>query len=90
LHDASVRRLLGRHLKNTFAAARLSRVPAVVDAAIRAAARDQRTFDDLVEIGLGRGVITPRVAGGLVAGLVTDLRRRRPPADQHEPSDTSK
>ena len=90
VHDASVRRLLGRHLKNTFVAARLSRVPAVVDAGIRAAARDQRTFDDLVEIGLGRGVITPRVAGGLVAGLATDLRRRRPPADQHELSGTSK
>jgi hypothetical protein len=47
----------------------------VVDAGIRAAARDQRVFDDLVEIGLGRGLITPRLAGGLVRGLGT----RTPP-----------
>jgi menaquinone-9 beta-reductase len=90
LHDASVRRLLSRHLKNTYVAARLSRVPPVVNAGIRAAARDQRTFDDLVEIGLGAGVITRRVAGGLAASLVGDHRRRRPPADQHIRSGTPK
>jgi menaquinone-9 beta-reductase len=98
LHRQSVRRLLGRHLKNTFVAARLSRVPAVVDAAIRAAARNQQTFDDLVEIGLGRGVITPRVARGLAAGLaaqlsttvLTPLPSRRPSADQRIRTSTPK
>ena len=67
----SVRRLLGRHLRHTAVSSRLSRMPAMVDAGIRASARDGAVFDDLVEIGLGRGVITPR----LVAGLVGDLAR---------------
>jgi flavin-dependent dehydrogenase len=62
-----------RHLRHTFVAARLSRVPTVVDAGIRAAAKDQRAFDDLVEIGLGQGLLTPRLANGLVTGLVTGL-----------------
>ena len=59
-HRASLRRLLARHLRHTFVTSRLSNAPAVVDAGIRAAARDQRVFDDLVEIGLGRGILTPR------------------------------
>jgi geranylgeranyl reductase family protein len=73
LHRRSVQRLLARHLRHTFVAARLSRVPTVVDAGIRAAAKDQRAFDDLVEIGLGQGLLTPRLANGLVTGLVTGL-----------------
>jgi menaquinone-9 beta-reductase len=88
LHRASVRRLLARHLRNTFVAARLSRVPAVVDAGIRAAARDQRTFDDLVEIGLGRGVITPRLAGGLVTGLAGTSRSARSLRHRHHRTST--
>ncbi len=69
-HRAAVRGLLARHLRHTFVTSRLSAVPRVVDAGIRAAARDQRVFDDLVEIGLGQGVLTPRLAGGLLRGLV--------------------
>lgn len=94
LHGESVRRLLAQHLKSTFVAARLSRVPAVVDAGIHAAARNQRIFDDLVEIGLGRGVIAPRLAGGLATGLVPGLLlrhpRRRPPGDQRPSTSTPK
>jgi flavin-dependent dehydrogenase len=70
-HRGEVRRLLARHLRHTFVTSRLSNAPAVVDAGIRAAARDQRVFDDLVEIGLGQGLITPRLAVGLVRGLGT-------------------
>jgi geranylgeranyl reductase family protein len=70
-HRAEVRRLLARHLRHTFVTSRLSNAPAVVDAGIRAAARDQRVFDDLVEIGLGQGLITPRLLGGLARGLGT-------------------
>jgi flavin-dependent dehydrogenase len=77
LHRVAVRRLLARHLRHTSATSRLSTVPAVVDAGIRAAGRDQRVFDDLVEIGLGRGLITPRLAGGLLRGLGTH------PGDPH-------
>lgn len=76
-HAAAVRRLLGRHLQHTWVAARLSRRPAFVDAGIRAAGRSQGVFDDLVEIGLGGGRITPRLATGLARDLVTGIR---PPA----------
>jgi flavin-dependent dehydrogenase len=69
LHRAAVRGLLGRHLRHTFATSRISRVPAVVDAGIRAAARSQRVFDDLVEIGLGQGLLTPGLVGGLTDSL---------------------
>jgi geranylgeranyl reductase family protein len=71
LHRTSVRRLLGRHLRHTAVTSRLSTVPAVVDAGIRASARDQRVFDDLVEIGLGQGLLTARLAGGLGRSLST-------------------
>lgn len=74
-HRRDVRRLLGRHLHHTWVTSRLSRHPAVVDAGIRAAARSEGAFDDLVEIGLGRGRVTPRLAAGLMAGLTTSPRR---------------
>ena len=66
-HRRSVRSLLGRHLRHTTVASRLVARPVVLDAGVRAAARDQRVFDDLVELGLGRGRITPSLLGGLVA-----------------------
>jgi geranylgeranyl reductase family protein len=71
LHRRSVRRLLARHLRHTFVASRLSDLPAFVDAGIHAAHRDQGVFDDLVEIGLGRGLITPRLLAGLATTAVT-------------------
>lgn len=70
-HRRAVRGLLGRHLKHTWVAARLSRAPVFVDAGIRAATCDPQVFDDLVEIGLGDGRITPRLAGGLLGALVS-------------------
>jgi geranylgeranyl reductase family protein len=69
LHRRGVRRVLGTHLKHTWTASRLSRSPAVVDAGIRAAARDQRVFDTLVELGLGDGRIDARLATGLARSL---------------------
>ena len=69
-HRQATARLLDRHLHHTWLAARLSRSPAVVGAGIVAAGRDHRVFDTLVELGLGDGRITPRLAAGLVAGLV--------------------
>jgi flavin-dependent dehydrogenase len=73
----SVRRLLATHLRHTSVAARLAGVPVVVHAGIRAAARDDRVFDDLVELGLGRGRITPRLARGLLSDLSPSARSRR-------------
>ena len=69
-YDRAVRRLLGTHLHHTWTAARLSTSPRVIDAGIHAAARDSRAFDALVELGLGDGRITPRLAGRLAAGLL--------------------
>jgi geranylgeranyl reductase family protein len=77
-HRDAVRRLLGRHLKHTWVASRLTRRPAVVDAGIGAAERSQQVFDSLVEIGLGDGRITLRMAAGLASGLVAG-RTTRPP-----------
>ncbi len=70
-----VGRLLDLHLRHTWLAARLSRHPAVVEAGIAAAARDQRAFDQLVALGLGDGRITPRLATGLARELVTGALR---------------
>jgi flavin-dependent dehydrogenase len=49
--------LLGRHLRDTALAARLTRSGRVLDAGIRASAADQSVFDNLVEIGLADGVL---------------------------------
>jgi menaquinone-9 beta-reductase len=78
-YRSALRALLGRHLRHTFVTSRLTTVPAVVDAGIRAAARDQGVFDDLVEIGLGQGVVSPRLVTGLVRSLFTGSPGR--PAD---------
>lgn len=56
-----VHALLARHLRST-AAARLTAIPALAAAALRASHSNQRVFDDLVELGLGRGILTPRIA----------------------------
>jgi geranylgeranyl reductase family protein len=59
-------RLLGRHLRHTALTAQLSRSGHVLDAGIRAAAGDQRIFDDLVELGLADGLITRPLLRALV------------------------
>jgi menaquinone-9 beta-reductase len=80
-HRDAVRRLLGTHLKHTWTASRLARSPRVVDAGIRAASRDRTTFDTLVELGLGDGRITPRLAhqlaGQLIRGQLTSQTTSR-------------
>jgi flavin-dependent dehydrogenase len=63
------RHLLTRHLRHTALAARLSTRSQILDAGIRSAARSQRVFDDLVEIGLGQGLITPALARGLLGSM---------------------
>jgi flavin-dependent dehydrogenase len=72
-HRLAVRRLLGRHLKHTWVVSRLARRPAVVDAGLAAAGASPHVFDDLVEVGLGNGRVTPRLAAGLVTRLAAEL-----------------
>jgi geranylgeranyl reductase family protein len=65
-YHRAVRRLIGSHLRHTAAAAKLATAGPVLSAGIRAAAGDQQVFDDLVELGLGRGRITGSVVRGLL------------------------
>jgi geranylgeranyl reductase family protein len=81
LHRRAVRALLGRHLKHTWTAARLAAHPLIVDGGIRVARRDQRVFDELVELGLGDGRISGHLVRGLASGLARKgVRRMRPGA----------
>jgi menaquinone-9 beta-reductase len=65
-HRQAVRRLLAAHLRTTAAIARVVALPGVLPAGIRAARAEQQVFDDLVEAGLGRGLLTPAVVTGLL------------------------
>lgn len=69
----ALRRRLGGHLRHTDVLARLTRRPLLVDVATTAARDDQRTFDRLVEIGLGAGTLDMRLA----AAMITAAARRR-------------
>ena len=51
---------LGRHLRHSSTASRLSRWPSLMDAVFRAADADQRVFDDVVDLGLADGRLTAR------------------------------
>jgi geranylgeranyl reductase family protein len=65
--------LLDRHLRHIRFAGWLCRHGAVIDAGLRASIRHQPVFDDLVELGLARGRITPPMARGLVRELAGAL-----------------
>ncbi len=69
-YAAALRAELGRHLRQTTVLARLTARPALVDAGVAAAARSPRVMDALVELGLGRGLITAALAGGLARQLL--------------------
>ena len=56
----ALRRRLGRHLGHSSAASWASRWPRAMDAVFRAAAGDQRVFDDVVRLGLADGRLTVR------------------------------
>ena len=66
----ALRRRLGRHLRHSGFAALLTRRSRVVDAAVRAADRDQRVFDRMIDLGLGAGVFDLRTIGRIGARLM--------------------
>lgn len=68
-YRAAMRRSLGRHLRSTDLAARLTRAPRFIDAGVLAAARSQPAFDDLVRMSLGDGPLTVRLLAGLARSL---------------------
>ena len=73
LYTAALRRRLGRHLRHSGLATRLTQRPRVVDAAVRAAHRNQSVFTRMVDLGLGDGVFDLRTIGRIGA----ELARRR-------------
>jgi geranylgeranyl reductase family protein len=62
--------VLTRHLRHVAVAARLARRSRVLTAGLTCARADQRVFDDLVELGLADGPITPALARGIARGLL--------------------
>ncbi|WP_407924604.1 geranylgeranyl reductase family protein [Catellatospora vulcania] len=67
---AALRRRLGRHLRHTGVIARLTAQPWVVDAGLRAAARHRHVFDGFVGLGLGDGLLTPRLLASVAAAVL--------------------
>ncbi|SCL27579.1 geranylgeranyl reductase family [Micromonospora nigra] len=79
-YAAALRRRLGTHLRHSSVAAWLARRRRVVDAAVRAARRDEQVFGTVVELGLGDGRLDARTLGMIGVGLPV---RDRPP--RHRP-----
>jgi flavin-dependent dehydrogenase len=69
VHRRLLRRRLGGHLRSSGAASQLSRWPVLMDAAVRAAAEEQRVFDDVVALGLADGRLTARTLAATVRRL---------------------
>jgi flavin-dependent dehydrogenase len=77
-YRTALTRLLQRHHRHTAAVAALSRSPRFVEAALAAAAASQRTFDDVVELGLGRGTAEAHTVLSLGASWLRGLVPGRP------------
>lgn len=60
LYRRALQQRLGRHLRHSSTASWASRWPLLMDAVFRAAADDQRVFDDVVHLGLADGRLTAR------------------------------
>jgi geranylgeranyl reductase family protein len=69
-YRAALRHRLGRHLRHSGFAARLTRRPGVVDAAVRAADQNAAVFHRMVELGLGDGVFDLHTIGRIAARMV--------------------
>ncbi|MEU4562115.1 geranylgeranyl reductase family protein [Actinoplanes sp. NPDC023936] len=66
----ALRRRLGRHLRHSGLAARLTAWPHVADAAVTAAAADPGTFARMVELGLADGLLDVRTIGRIATRMV--------------------
>ncbi len=58
---------LARHFRHTALLARLTRRPWLIDAGVAASRRHQGCFEDLVDLALADGLLTPRLLGGLLS-----------------------
>jgi len=70
-YAVALQRELGRHLRHTTALARLTARSGVVDAGVAAAGRSPGVFEALVEVGLGRGLVT----GPLLRAMASEVGR---------------
>lgn len=68
-YRTALRRRFARHHRHVTLLAGLTGWRAVVDAALSAAAGSQRVFDDIAELSLAEGLITPRLAANLALSL---------------------
>ncbi len=75
-YRASMHAELGRHLRHTGALAWLSRRAGVVDAGVAAASRSPAAYHALVEVGLGRGLITAPLLRATAGSITRRLVRR--------------
>jgi geranylgeranyl reductase family protein len=69
-YAGALRRRLGRHLRHSSAAAWLTRRPAVVDGAVRAASADPAVFDRMTALGLGDGIFDVRTVARIGMALI--------------------
>jgi geranylgeranyl reductase family protein len=69
LYSEALRRRLGRHLRHSSLAAKLTSSARIVDATVRAAGRQQRVFDSIVELGLGDGRLDVRTLASIARHL---------------------
>ena len=72
----ALERELGRHLVHTSLLARITANQRVLDAGVRAAGRRPDAMDALVEVGLGRGLITAPLVRALALEAGRSLLRR--------------
>jgi flavin-dependent dehydrogenase len=69
-YTRALRRRLGRHLRHSGLAARLTQQPRFVDAAVRAGREDQRVFHRMVALGLADGILDLRTIGRISTQFV--------------------
>jgi geranylgeranyl reductase family protein len=69
-YRTALRRRLGRHLRHSGIAARLTTWPPVADAAVAAARADEATFGRMVELGLADGLLDARTIGRIAWRMV--------------------
>ncbi len=79
-YSRATRPLLATHLRHTALAANLCRSGPVLDVGLAASHASQGVFDDLVELGLARGRLTPRLALGLGVAGARELGARLTPS----------
>jgi flavin-dependent dehydrogenase len=72
-YENAVRKLFGRHFRSTNWAHRLQRLPRNIDASVVAAERSFEVFEDLVELALGRGGLTPAIVRGVAKGWMGSI-----------------